>query len=289
MRYVGDIYRAPSEASSLLLQVTIGCSHNRCTFCYMYKQKQFHLRPIEQLKEDVAMAKKAYGSVQRVFLIDGDALYAPTEYLLELLDCINEQFPELERVATSSTARDILAKSEVELKELRSRGLKLIYMGVESGSDEVLKRVCKGVDAAALIEAGQRVKASGIALSVSMIAGLGGTELSSEHAQESARVLSGIDPDYVGLLTLLLHPDAPISRTVNRGALQLLDPEETLKEIRSLVQALEVTDCTFRANHASNYAPLKAHLPEEKQRLLEQLDELLGGQGFIKNEGLRRF
>lgn len=289
MRYTGDIYRAPSEANSLLLQVTIGCSHNRCTFCYMYKQKQFLLRPIEQLKEDVAMAKKAYGSVKRVFLIDGDALYAPTEYLIELLDCINDHFPGLERVATSSTARDILAKSEVELKELRSRGLKLIYMGVESGSDEVLKRVCKGVDAASLIEAGQRVKASQIALSVSMIAGLGGIELSVEHAKESARVLSAIDPDYVGLLTLLLHPDAPISRTVNRGALQIPDSEGILKEIRSLLQSLEVTDCTFRANHASNYAPLKAHLPQERQQLLDQLDALLDGQGFIKSEQLRRF
>jgi len=288
MRYYGDIYRAPSEAESLLLQITIGCSHNRCTFCYMYKNKSFRIRPLEEIREDIRQARAAYPSVRRVFLIDGDALVVPTAYLSELLDHINEVFPECERTGLSATAADILRKSPQELSMLRSKGLKIIYMGVESGSDAVLKMVCKGSDAAALAQAGVRVRDAGIALSVSVIAGLGGVQRSNEHALKTAEVLNAIQPDFVGLLSLLLHEDAPIRREVEAGTLTLLESRETLQEIRLLVEALELEATVFRANHASNYAPLKARLPEEKKRLLDEIDRLLLLRSPVRHEHMRR-
>ncbi len=288
MRYYGDIYRAPSEASSLLLQVTVGCSHNKCTFCYMYKNKQFRMRPLEELKEDIRVARKEYSYVKRVFLIDGDALVVNMRYLIELLDYIGKIFPECERVGTSATAEDILRKSPEELTLLQEKGLKIIYMGVESGSDKVLKKVNKGTDSARLILAGQRARSAGIKLSVSLITGLGGKEFSEDHARETARVLNGIDPDYIGLLTLILHEQAPLRHEVEAGELELLDSKESIEEIRLLVENLEVSGCTFRGNHASNYTPLKASLPQEKDRLLHEIDMILIGETQVKPDYLRR-
>jgi radical SAM superfamily enzyme YgiQ (UPF0313 family) len=288
MRYYGDIYRAPSEAESLLLQVMVGCSHNKCSFCYMYKDKSFRIRPLEEVKEDAREARSAYTDVRRVFLIDGNALILKTSYLSELLDYIGELFPECERVGLSATAEDILRKSPQDLKVLCDKGMKILYMGVESGSEEVLKRVQKGTTAARMIEAGQRVRAAGIKLSVSIITGLGGKASSASHAGDTAKVLNEINPDFIGLLTLLVHDKAPLKEEVENGTFQLLDGRESLDEIRELVKQLDVTNCVFRGNHASNYAPLKAFLPDEKQRLLDELELLISGTGQIKQDRYRR-
>lgn len=288
MRYYGDIYRAPSEADSLLLQVTIGCSHNQCSFCYMYKDKSFRIRPLEEIKEDIREARNTFTEVKRVFLIDGNALILKTSYLSELLDYLRELFPEFERAGLSATAEDILRKTPQELKALCDKGLKIVYMGVESGSEEVLRQVHKGTTAARMIEAGQRVRAAGIKLSVSIVTGLGGKASSASHAMDTAKVLNEINPDFIGLLTLLVHDKAPLKKEVENGNFQLLDGRKSLEEIRKLVTHLDVTNCIFRGNHASNYAPLKAFLPDEKERLLDDLELLISGAGQIKQNNLRR-
>lgn len=289
MKYIGDVYRAPSEANSLLVQVTTGCSHNQCTFCYMYKDKPFSIRPLPEIVEELKDARTRYDQVKRVFLIDGDALVLRMSYLQELLTTIRELFPECERVGTSATAEDILRKTPGDLAALQKLGLNIIYMGVESGSDTILTQVRKGTTAERLIAAGKQVRAAGILLSVSLIAGLGGVRLSSEHAIETARVVNAIQPDFIGLLTLLAHENAPLTRELAAGTFQLPTAHGMLLEIQNLVQHLELKACTFRGNHASNYIPLKAALPEEKERLLTDLHILLNSREQLKPETLRRF
>lgn len=288
MRYEGAVYRPPSEAYSLIIQVTLGCSHNRCTFCSMYKDKKFRIRKIEDIFEDLEMSRQAYRTVKRIFLADGDALIIKTEDLEAILIRIKELFPECNRIGIYATPKAILWKSEEDLIKLKNLGLDIIYLGVESGSDEILKDINKGVTSKEMIEAGQKVKKVGIKLSVTLISGLGGKEKWKLHAIESARVISAINPDYLGLLTLMVEPNTEMNNKIKNGELTLLSPIEVMLETRELVENLDVKDCTFRSNHASNYAPLAANLNDEKEILLEQLDYIIGkGHGF-RNEFFRR-
>lgn len=288
MRYEGAVYRPPSEAYSLIIQITLGCSHNKCTFCSMFKDKKFKIRKLEDIFEDLEMSRQYYKYVRRIFLADGDALILKTQDLEKILIKIKELFPECERVSMYGTPGDILRKSEEDLIKLKNLGLKIIYLGVESGDDEVLQDINKGVTSEEMIEAGKKVMRTGIKLSVTLISSLGGKEKWKQHAIESARVISEINPDYLGLLTLMVEPNTEIYDKIRNGEMTLLSPKEVMIETREFIKNLEVDNCIFRSNHASNYAPLAANLNEEKERLLKELDSIIEGNYGFKNESYRR-
>jgi len=288
VRYEGVVYRPPSEAHSLIVQVTIGCSHNGCSFCGMYKEKKFRIRDLKDIIEDLEQAKLTYGIVKKVFLADGDALVLPNTKLKSILLKIRELFPECERVGIYGTPNDILRKSLDELRELKEFGIGIVYLGVESGSNEILKSINKGVTNQEMLMVGRKVKESGIKLSTTLISGIGGKAKISEHAIESAKLISAINPDYVGLLTLMLESGTPIYEDVQKGTFHILTPEEIMNETKEFLQHVEVTNCIFRSNHASNYMALSGTLPQDKNSLLEDIDLALKGQYKYKQEEYRR-
>ncbi len=275
MRYEGSVYRPPSEARSLIIQVTIGCAHNECTFCGMYKDKVFRVRSEEDVFEDLRQARGIYKDVKRIFLGDGNALALKTERLTRILDHIQVLFPECQRVSLYAAPKDILRRSEEELLKLKSKGLGILYMGIESGSDQVLVAINKGVSSEEIIKAGQKAIRLGLVLSTMIISGLGGVDLWREHALESARVLSAINPQYISLLTLMIEPQTPLYTSVERGEFQLLSPHLVLEETRLFIEKLNVTHCQFRSNHASNYIALKGQLPHDRGALLLTLEKAL--------------
>lgn len=275
MRYEGLVYRPPSEARSLIVQVTIGCAHNKCTFCTMYKDKQFRVRKKEEVLEDFQMAYGTYGDrIRRIFLADGDALIVRTPDLLDILNFIREKFPSTERVTSYGTPGDILRKSEEELKSLARAGLDMVYMGAESGDAVTLERINKGVTREEIIEAGQKLRRCGIRSSITLISGLGGRERKREHAVESAKLISAIKPDYVGFLTLMLDESTEIYRQIQAGEMELLTPEEVVEEMRLFLTNVDSQGTVFRANHASNYVILKGNLNEDIEEMLQRLDEV---------------
>ncbi|KJR45432.1 Fe-S oxidoreductase [Desulfosporosinus sp. I2] len=275
MFYEGTIYRPPSEAKSIILQITVGCQHNACTFCTMYKGKSFRIKSRTEINEIIATAHAQDSDAERIFLADGDAIAVDSLLLIEILDQLYEKFPRLKRVGIYGGPKDILAKSPQELADLKTHGLSIVYLGVESGNEGILKSVCKGVTAEQMIAAGQKLKASGLTLSCTVIIGLGGKALSHEHAVDTARVISEIDPQFLGALTLMVEPRAPLAKEIQRGTFQLLSPFESLSELRTLLVLLNVTHCVFRSNHASNYLPLSATLPDERTALLKTLDSVM--------------
>ncbi|WZL74514.1 radical SAM protein [Clostridiaceae bacterium 35-E11] len=288
MRYEGSVYRPPSEAYSLIIQATIGCSHNECTFCSMYKDKKFRIRKLEEVEKDLEIARGHYKRVKRIFLADGNALALKTEDLKKILIKIQSLFPECERVGIYSAPKDILRKSVEELSQLHKLGLGIAYLGVESGSDEILKAIKKGVTAEEMIKAGQHLMKSGIQLSITLISGLGGKKKWLEHARESAKVINAINPNYLGLLTLLIQPGTEMYEAVENGSFELLSPKEVIMETKELIENLSVQDCIFRSNHASNYVALAGTLPEDKQALLQQLYEMMDDPYDVKEEIFRR-
>lgn len=288
MKYEGALYRPPSEAYSLIVQATIGCSHNKCTFCSMYRGEQFKIRETDEIIEDLILGRKYYKNVKRVFLADGDALVIKTEELVRILKQIQRIFPECERVGIYGSPRSILLKTREELKLLEKLGLRIVYLGLESGSDKILRDINKGVNSTEMIEAGKMVVDSNIALSITLISGIGGMKYSREHALESAKVLNEMNPGYIGLLTLLLEDGTELYRDVQEGSFQLLTPREILLETKLLVENLKVDNCIFRSNHASNYLPLKGTLMEDKQLILKQIEEGLNMDGFEDKELYRR-
>jgi radical SAM superfamily enzyme YgiQ (UPF0313 family) len=275
LRYEGLVYRPPSEARSLIVQVTIGCAHNKCTFCTMYKDKKFRIRKKEEVLEDFQMAYDTYGDrIRRIFLADGDALIVKTPDLLDILNFIRERFPSAERVTSYGTPGDILRKSEEELRALATAGLDMVYMGAESGDAVTLERINKGVTREEIIEAGQKLRRCGIKSSITLISGLGGRERKKEHAVESARLISDIKPDYVGFLTLMLDESTEIYRQITAGEMELLTPEEVVEEMRLFLTNVDSEGTVFRANHASNYVILKGDLNKDIDNMLHQLDEV---------------
>ena len=288
MRYIGDIYRPPSEAYSLLLQVTVGCSHNKCTFCNMYKAKRFALRPMEDVLEDLQWAREHYRRVGRIFLCDGDALCLKNSKLLTILDQITELFPECERVTSYGRATDALRKTDEELKELRDHGLTMVYLGAESGSAKVLEMVNKGETPEQLIEGVHKLEAAGIQTSVTFISGLGGPELMEEHAVESGKMIKEMNASYVSFLTLMLDPIAPLYQDWKEGKFKLLTPQEILLEAAIMLDhARPEKTCVFRSNHASNYVSLKGNLPEDNDRMIEALKRCMKDESLIKSEYFR--
>ena len=277
MRYEGAIYRPPSEANSFILQTTIGCSHNNCIFCCSYSAKKFRERELEEIFADIDEVSARYRGLDRVFLADGDAMAMDTGKLLTILGKLYESFPVLERVSLYSTPRDLLRKSPDELERLRDAGLGIVYLGVETGNDELLRWIRKGVTRAELAEAGVKAREAGLIVSVTVINGLGGRENMIAHARDTASLINDIDPHYLGLLTIMVVEGTPIYEMVQRKEYQVPSPMEIISEIRLMVEGLDVSNCIFRANHASNYLPLKATLPGDKQKLLDALDDMTGG------------
>lgn len=282
------IYRPPSEARSYLLQVTVGCSHNKCTFCSMFKAKKFHVRPMEDILDDIDMARKYYRYVNKIFLCDGDALCLSTSKLLTILDRIAEVFPECERVGVYGSPKDVLRKRDDELETLKEHGMDIIYIGAESGSDRVLEQVNKGATREEIITAVKRIEAAGIMASVTFISGLGGRPLWREHAVETGTMISEMGATYVGLLTLLLEPGAPLRDDVMEGRFELLSAEEVIAETLLMMKNINVDKkCVFRSNHASNYVSLRGDLPDDKGRMIAILERAMEDTGLLKDERFR--
>jgi len=276
MYYERMIIRPPSEANSFLLPVTTGCSHNKCTFCGTYLGVKFRIRPLKDIKQDIDRVAQNYSwSMRRVFLEEGDALICRQHRLVEVLNHLNKRFPYLNRVGTYATPQSALIKSIDELKELNRLGLKIAYMGVETGDEELLKKIDKGVDYDQMVEAGRKIKQAGITLSVTVILGLGGIEGSQNHALQTAKILSDIDPDFAGTLTILLVPGTPLHKEWEEGRFSLISPFQSLEELRLIIQNSSFTNCFFTANHASNYLPIKARFPQQKAEMLKLIEDVL--------------
>ena len=286
--YDYPLYRPPSEAYSLIIQATLGCSQNKCTFCSMYKSKKFTIKPLEQIKKEIDFFRIYVKKAERIFLADGDALIMPMKILKEIFIYINEKFPEAERISLYGSPKSILLKTPEELLELKNLGLGLIYLGVESGSDKILSSVKKGVSREEIITAGKKVKKVGIPLSVTAITGLGGKENSIEHAVETASLISEINPDYFGVLTLMLEEGTELLEEYKKGNFIPLSSSEILEETKLMIKNINVKEkCIFRSNHASNYVSLKGTLPYEKENILKTIDYALKNNE-IKSELLRR-
>ena len=286
--YDYPLYRPPSEAYSLIIQATLGCSQNKCTFCSMYKSKKFTIKPLEQIKKEIDFFRIYVKKAERIFLADGDALIMPMKILKEIFIYINEKFPEAERISLYGSPKSILLKTPEELLELKNLGLGLIYLGVESGSDKILSSVKKGVSREEIITAGKKVKKVGIPLSVTAVAGLGGKENSIEHAVETASLISEINPDYFGVLTLMLEEGTELLEEYKKGNFIPLSSSEILEETKLMIKNINVKEkCIFRSNHASNYVSLKGTLPYEKENILKTIDSALENNE-IKSEFLRR-
>ncbi len=274
MDYEGFIIRPPSEAYSLLLQVTVGCSHNKCTFCATYRQKKFKIKPLEIIKKDLREAR-SYKGVEKVFLCDGDALIIPQPRLEEIIGLINENLPNIERISTYANAKSILRKSVDDLKKLRGMGLKMIYLGVETGNSQLLEKIHKGVTYEQMVEAGRRVKEAGMMLSVTVLLGVGGIEKSVEHALDTAKILTDLDPDYAGALTLMLIPDTPLYDEYITGKFVMPDTFGYIKELYLIIANANFTNCYFTSNHASNYLPIRAFLPRQKEKILKMISSVI--------------
>ena len=272
MRYYGAVYRPPSEAYSLIVQVTYGCSHNTCAFCSMYKEKRFALRPLDEVLEDFHIARQTYRHVDKVFLADGDALVRKASELYTILDTIRELFPECQRVTSYASPASIRIRTDEELQTLRAKGLTMVYMGLESGCDEVLKLMRKGHMSDEIVAMGQKVRRNGIALSVTAITGLGGPELLEQHAIETAKAFNAMNPEYIGMLTLMVEPGTPLYDWVHDGSFQLLTQSQVLRETRLLVENLESPGSVYRMNHASNYLVLKGTLNQDKEVMLRTIE-----------------
>ncbi len=288
MRYEGNIYRPPSEAYSLIVQVTIGCAHNKCTFCSMFKDKKFRVRNVEEVIEDLKSARSYYRNVDRIFLADGDALCLSNSKLLKILEVIRELFPECERVSVYGSPQDVLNKTEEELRELAKAGVGIVYIGAESGSDKVLEKICKGATRQEIITAVKRLEVSGIKASVTFISGIAGPEGWREHAIETGTMISEMEPSYVGLLTLMLEPGAPMTQDVKEGRFEILTPEEVVAETLLMLENINVKKpCVFRSNHASNYISLRGELPKDKEKMINQLRTALDNTRLLKDERFR--
>jgi len=287
--YDGLIIRPPSEADSLILQYTVGCSYNGCIFCPAYKQKQFRIRSLAEMEQDVLECVPAFGDTRRIFLEDGDALAAPQKDLLALFALFRTHFTRLRRIGMYANAKSILRKSREELEQLCSQGLGILYLGIESGDDELLGWMKKGATAADIESAGLRVKAAGIKLSVTVLLGIGGTSRSREHAQATGRLLSKINPDYVGALTTMVVPGTPLHELEQTGDFRLPAPFELLAELALMLEHTEMRGLFF-ANHASNYLPLRVRMPSDRDNAIEMLRETVrkGEGSTLKPEHMRR-
>jgi len=303
-----EVIRPPSERSSYFLPITSGCSHHRCTFCNYYYGYKLGIREVHDVKNEIdvltlyykysietpanpeivyAIARQWDG--RNIFLQDGDALVYPPEKLLEILKYLNEKLPDLDRIAAYTTPQDVLQRDIDELKNLKEAKLGILYMGVESGDEEVLQKVGKGVSYNEIVEAARKIKEAGIILSVTVILGLDGIKGSQKHSSETARILNDIDPDYAGALTLTLVPGTPLYQQWQQGIIKPISPFESLKELRAIVENSDFTNCFFSSMHASNYFSIRGTLPQDKENMIAELDYVLtkGDLNMLRPEYLR--
>lgn len=275
IRYEGTLYRPPSEAESLILQATIGCSYNRCTFCAMYGDKRFRVRPIEELAAEIDWAARQNVPVRKVFLADGDALIAKTAFLEEVLGRLRRALPNLQRVSCYASPQALQVRKVEEMQRLRAAGLTLYYLGIESGHDDVLTRLEKGVDSAEMIRVANKATESGVKLSTMILLGAGNRAGSEAHARASAEVVNAIQPRFVSTLVMTPVEGTPLFEAAERGDVDELSPLELARELRTFVAGLELDGSVFRSNHASNYLALAGNLPRDKARILAALDQVL--------------
>jgi len=287
MHYEGMCIRPPSEAYSILLQVTLGCSHNKCSFCGTYKDKRFTIKDDKIILSDILFASKVMKRQDKAFLMDGDALIIPQKRLMWILDRINEHLPWVKRVGAYANAKSIKMKTPDELVQLRENGLGILYYGVETGDDELRKRITKGSDAKTCIEMGRKVKEAGINLSVTVLLGIAGKEGSLKHAKATGELLSAMDPDFVGALTVMLIPGTPLYEEFTSGHFELPDQRGLLTELREMIRHTHLSRGLFYSNHASNYLPVKARLPRGKQDALDLIDRALQGGVGLRPEWMR--
>ncbi|HQY64267.1 MAG: radical SAM protein [Myxococcales bacterium] len=284
MRYEGRLYRPPSEADSLIVQATIGCSWNHCTYCDMYSDKAYRVRDASEVREDLERAAAAFGDdVEKLFVADGDALAMPMESWRSLLTTARAELPRLRRVSCYAMARNVLAKTEEELAELRALGLRVLYIGPESGDDPTLKRIAKGDDHEAHVEAAARARRAGLALSVIVLLGVA-MERSDEHARETARLVTRMDPEFVAALTVTVVPGTPLATLAKRGRFVVPEVPALLGELRTFLEHTRPTHAVFRTNHASNYLPLGGELPRDRDRILAVIDAALAGRVPLRPE-----
>lgn len=288
MHYDQPLYRPPSEADAFILQATLGCSWNHCTYCAMYRGKSFRIRPEDELLEEIQRARRAFGStVRKVFVADGDALAMPVDLWQSILAGLTSSFPMLERISSYATAMNLLEKTPEELARLRRLGLSRLYIGPESGDDSTLKRIAKGATAAEHVEAAERARTAGMEQSLIFLLGVGGIERSEEHARASARLASEMDPEFLAALTLTVLDDAPLGKLAVDGRFQLPDVSGLLRELRVFVDEARPTDALFRSNHASNYLPIKGRLPRDRESMLTVIDSALEGDAPLRPEWSR--
>ncbi|MBW2522839.1 MAG: radical SAM protein [Deltaproteobacteria bacterium] len=289
MDYVGQIYRPPSEAFSLLLQVTVGCSHNRCTYCGIYRGVRFRAKPWDVISADIEEAGQAGPVATRAFLCDGDALILSQRRLVQTLQAIRTHLPWIERVGIYGDTRSVLAKSVEELRELRDLGLGIVYHGVESGDDEVLAFVDKGGTRAECVETADRLRRAGLVHSVILMLGVGGTAMSKQHAEGSASLLTELDPPYAAALTTTVIPGTPLGRLQDAGQFELPSKFGLLEELYTIVAESELSACRFSSNHASNYLPVRADLPQDKPKLLAAMRAVIdvADERVLKPEWMR--
>ncbi|MBX3222912.1 MAG: radical SAM protein [Labilithrix sp.] len=287
MRYEGRLYRPPSEADALIVQATIGCSWNHCTYCDMYRDKTFRVRPLAETLEDIDRTGAAVGhEVEKLFVADGDALVLPMDHWLPILAHAKKAFANLRRVSCYAMARNVLAKTDDELRALREAGLSLLYIGPESGDDVTLKKIAKGDDAAAHVEAARRAHAAGMELSVIALLGIA-MDRSEEHARKTAELVTKMDPEYFSALTVTVVPDTPLDRLAKKGRFEVPPIPALLGELRTMVDEARPTSALFRTNHASNYLPLGGRLPRDRERIVGVIDAALAGKVPLRRESMR--
>jgi radical SAM superfamily enzyme YgiQ (UPF0313 family) len=285
VHYQGNIIRPPSEAESILLQITLGCSHNKCTFCGTYQDLPFRFKNRDIISQDIVFASKNFPNHRHLFLCDGDALVLSQSKLTSILTEIQETLPNVRRVGLYATAQNIMAKSDEELSTLNQLGLGILYMGVESGSDPVLSKIVKGTDFQTLALAGQRVRKAGIRLSVTVL--LGFNLMDSDHATATGKLLSVMNPDHIGVLSLMLIPGTELHRDWQQGVFKLPNSKEMLQELYIMLQNTQVRRSMFYTNHASNYLPLQIRLPSGKDEALQLISHALNGGAWLKPEWMR--
>jgi radical SAM superfamily enzyme YgiQ (UPF0313 family) len=288
MRYEGRLYRPPSEADAYILQATIGCSWNHCTYCDMYRDKRFRIRDLRESLADLEVAARVLGHrAEKVFVADGDSLVLPMDHWRPILEAAREGFPRLRRVSCYAMARNVLEKSGEELAELRGLGLTRLYIGPESGDAVTLKRIAKGDKFEAHVQAAEAAHAAGMEISVIVLLGAGGVERSEEHARESARLVTAMDPEFLAALTLTIIPGTPQDKLQRTGRFELPDQAGLLRELRTLADEARPTDALFRTNHASNYLPLRGRLPRDREQIVALIDDALAGRIPLRPEWTR--
>ena len=291
LEYAYPLYRPPSEANSLIFQVTLGCSFNQCSYCDMYRTKKYSERSWEEIQREIDLTSKWYPATKRIFLADGDAINLSTERLVKILEYIYKKFPSLERVSSYAMPKNLLQKTNTELMTLRAAGLKMLYVGVESGSDKVLKKITKGATYKTIVQSCKKAIENNYVLSCMIILGLGGKKYTYEHIAETAKIISEVSPDYLGALNL--HLDDSLYNefmTKFKEPFEFLDDIQILNELELLIAHINPSSpIIFRANHASNVYSIKGTLPQDKMNILKLISQLKKHPDMLKPKILRRF